>query len=253
MLKVIDVLKYNGINTNNARDYRLILQSIIKNKKIQDLEYTLSQNEEREFINLKSRIDNDEPIEYILNTAYFRNYTFYVDNNVLIPRKETETIVPYLSSYKSVLDLGCGSGAVGITLKKEYNNINVTMSDISPEAIKIARRNSKNIDIQIIKSDLVSNINISEFDCIFANLPYIDIDKKDEVVKSVYSYEPHIALFAKSKGLFLINKLIQELNRKRFKGCLFLELDPWQIRYISKNKEIIKDQFGQNRFIKIEY
>ncbi len=247
MLKVVDVLK------SNNRDHKVLLESIIKDKKIQELDYVLSTSEEKKYLNLKSRIDNGEPIEYILNIAYFRNQIFYVNNNVLIPRKETETIIPYLSLYKSVLDLGCGSGTVGITLKREYININVTMSDISTNAIKIAHKNLGNLKIPIIQSDLLLNIDVSKFDCIFANLPYIDINKKDKIAKSVYMYEPHIALFTEAKGLYLINKLIKDLNENKFVGTLFLELDPWQIKYIDKDKEIIQDQFGQNRFIKIEY
>ncbi|MHB8362579.1 MAG: HemK/PrmC family methyltransferase [Patescibacteria group bacterium] len=247
MLKVIDILK------SNDRDYKSLLESIIKDRKIYNPEYTLSKIEEKKYLDLKKRLDNEEPIEYILNSAYFENQIFYVDNNVLIPRKETETIIPYLSLYKSVLDLGCGSGAVGITLKRKHTNINVTMSDISQNAIKIAYKNLGNLEIPIIHSDLLLNIDVSKFDCIFANLPYIDINKKEKVAKSVYLYEPHIALFTKSKGLYLINKLIKDLDNKNFNGVLFLELDPWQIKYIKKRKEIIKDQFGQNRFIKIKY
>ncbi|MHB8443444.1 MAG: HemK/PrmC family methyltransferase [Patescibacteria group bacterium] len=247
MIKVIDILKQNNV------EYKSLLESIIKNEKIHNPEYTLSKLEERKYLDLKKRLDNEEPIEYILNSAYFENQIFYVDNNVLIPRKETETIIPYLSLYKSVLDLGCGSGAVGITLKRKYININVTMSDISQNAIKIAYKNLGDLEIPIIQSDLIFNIDVSKFDCIFANLPYIDINKKEKIAKSVYLYEPHIALFTKSKGLYLINKLIKDLNNKNFSGVLFLELDPWQIKYIKKRKEIIKDQFGQNRFIKIKY
>ena len=247
MLKVIDILK------SNDRDYKSLLESIIKDKKTYNPEYTLSKIEEKKYLDLKKRLDNEEPIEYILNFAYFENQIFYVDNNVLIPRKETETIIPYLSLYKSVLDLGCGSGAVGITLKRKYTNINITMSDISQNAIKIAYKNLENLEIPIIQSDLLANIDVSKFDCIFANLPYIDINKKEKIAKSVYLYEPHIAIFTKSKGLYLINKLIKDLDNKNFSGVLFLELDPWQIKYIKKRKEIIKDQFGQNRFIKIKY
>ena len=148
------------------------------------------------------------------------------------------------------MDLATGSGVVGISIKKNNPNIKITISDISFKALSVASINKEHLDIDIIHSDLIDNIdNILSFDCIFANLPYIkDVDSLEISVKN---YEPFIALFGGKDGVELILRLIDELEKKSWIGDLYLEIDPSRIKYIKKEKQIIKDRFNKNRFIKI--
>ncbi len=244
-MKIRDILKYNDSDLNE------ILKFILNLDLLKNLDYALSIKEERKYKLLKKRLDKKEPVEYITKKVYFHKYEFFVNKNVLIPRQDTQSILPYLLKYNSVLDIGTGSGAVGISTKKENPNISVTLSDISERALYVAKKNAKGLDIKIVKSDLTKNINIKNFECIFANLPYIkDIDKLPDSVKL---YEPFIALYGGSNGIVLIKKLIKELKDKKWIGDLYLELDPFQIKYISCNKEIIKDQYKIDRFIKIKF
>ena len=247
-MKVIDILRYNNQNFNEILEYILEID-IFKNS-----DYILSNKEKRRFLYLKKKYENNTPIEYIVKKAYFDKYIFTVNKNVLIPRIETSDILPYLYSgeYKNILDLATGSGVVGISVKKNNPNINVTLSDISYKALSIASINKRGLDIEIVQSDLIDNIKeFFLFDCIFANLPYIkDIDS---LPLSVKEYEPRIALFGGKNGVEIILKLITQLEKKQWIGDLYLELDPNQIRYIKKEKEIIKDRFNKNRFIKITF
>ena len=154
-----------------------------------------------------------KPLQYVLKNTNFYGYDFYVNKNVLIPRPETEYLVEYLSEYikddhLSVLDLGTGSGCIAITLKKLYPSLDIYASDISKKALNIAKNNAKkhNVDINFIKSDLFNNINKS-FDIIISNPPYIDIDENIEDI--VKNNEPHIALYAKDKGLYFYKEILK--------------------------------------------
>jgi release factor glutamine methyltransferase len=247
-MKVIDILRKNDSNINEILKYILDID-IFKN-----FDYTLNNKEKNKFLYLKKKYDNSIPIEYIVKKAYFDKYTFFVNKNVLIPRIETSDILAYLSSekYKNILDLATGSGAVGISIKKINPKIKVTLSDISLKALHVADINRNDLDIDIIHSDLIANIeNILSFDCIFANLPYIK--DMDSLPSSVKDYEPKIALFGGINGVEIILRLINELEKIKWRGDLYLELDPAEIKYIKKEKEIIKDRFNKNRFIKIKF
>ncbi|MCL4392812.1 peptide chain release factor N(5)-glutamine methyltransferase [Patescibacteria group bacterium] len=245
-MKIKEILK-----TNN-NDLIELLKYVLKKENIYSIkEDKLTLGEKELFKKLKKKLLNNMPIEYITKKAYFYKSEFMVNRDVLIPRTETETIIPYLLQYKNLIDIGCGSGAVGISIKKENPNINVVLSDISKKALNIAKINIGNLDIKLIQSDLTSKINLENTDCIFANLPYIK--DKELLPQSVFKYEPHIALFGGKDGLFYIKNLILELHNKKWRGSLFLEMDDVQIKKINIKKTIIKDQFGFNRFIKIDY
>ncbi len=243
-MKIIDIFKLQN------KDKIEIAKSVFKDV-YTNANYTLKPSERKKIKAYFKRLDKKEPVEYILKKANFYGRTFFINKNVLIPRVETENIIPHLIKFDSVIDIGTGSGAVGITVKKENQSINVLISDISIKAIYIARKNAQGMDIKIIHTDLTDKIPINEYKCIFANLPYIsDMNALEESVKN---YEPHIALDGGLDGIEIILRLIKELHTKKWKGTLLLEMDPQQIAIIKEKKEIIKDQFGYNRFIKINY
>ena len=243
-MKIIDIFKLQN------KEKIEIAKEIFKDA-YANANYTLKPSERKKINTYFKRLDKKEPIEYILKKANFYGRTFFVNKNVLIPRVETESIIPYLLKFDSVIDIGTGSGAVGITIKKENPDINVLITDISTKSIYVAKKNAKGMDIKIIHTDLTNKIPINEYKCIFANLPYIsNMDTLDESVKN---YEPFIALYGGLNGIEIILRLIQELHTKKWNGTLLLEMDPQQISLIKENKTIIKDQFGYNRFIQIDY
>ena len=147
------------------------------------------------------------PVQHILGYAYFYGYNFTVNNNVLIPRVETEQLVEntlfYYDKYfenktLDVLDLGTGSGCIGLTLAKEEKNLNVTISDVSQKALDTALANAKKIDVSVkgILSSWFDQID-HKFDMIISNPPYIP---DDEIVENIVQKEPDVALYGGKTG-----------------------------------------------------
>ncbi len=163
---------------------------------------------------LNSYIRENKPLQYLLKKAYFYNLEFYVDENVLIPRPETEGIVEiftnyYKSNYLKIIDVGTGSGCLAITLNKLFPNSDVYGVDISKKALKVAKKNNKihNTNVTFMKSDLFSGVT-NKFDVIVANLPYVSTKENldDFVLK-----EPKGALFAGSEGIDLYQRFFNEV------------------------------------------
>ena len=168
------------------------------------------------FMNAAKLIREGKPIQYALNNMNFYGLDFYVDERVLIPRFETEELVYnvnyYLNKYfnknSKVLDLGCGSGCIGLTLKHLNNNLELTLSDLSPYALEVCAINMEKLNLEgkIIESDLFTNIS-SKFDCIVSNPPYISED--DAVDSIVKENEPHMALYANNNGLEFYERILE--------------------------------------------
>lgn len=185
---------------------------------INHLHEELSDKEESLFKNLILSRKNNKPIQYITNNVNFYGIDLYVDESVLIPRFETEELVENtLKKLKEnfinpkVLDLCCGSGAIGITIKNKLDSAEVTMSDISKNALSVAKRNKDtyNYDIKIIESDLFENIN-EKYDCIISNPPYIKDD--EEIEDIVKNNEPNIALYGGIDGLDFYERILKNIK-----------------------------------------
>ena len=185
----------------------------------------------------RERFINEKPLAYVLSEKEFYGRRFYVDSRVLIPRPEIEEIIDAVKSVASssmrILDVGTGSGAIAITLKLENPGLEMMASDISDDALDVAKRNAKEhgADIEFAKSDLLQNIGNLP-DIIVANLPYVD--KGWSWTSRTLRFEPREALFAEDGGLFEIKRLFVEICEKIIKVSddkeiyLFLELDPSQ-------------------------
>ena len=201
------------------------------------------------FLKQFDRFLHGEPIQYILGETEFLGLTFKVDNRVLIPRQETEEVVTqaYLRALQmfgdsviNVADVCCGSGVIGITLAKKLKVRYLFMSDISKDAIDVARENAKANDV--IANFFVGNACDelvkagAKVDLFIANPPYIL--REQEVDESVLKYEPHLALFADKKlGIFReIFKSLPKLKKDKML-CVF------EIGYDLKDKltELIKE------------
>ncbi len=187
----------------------------------------ISKREIEELLKVSKDINSDYkklllnyPIQYLIGYVNFYGNKININKDVLIPRYETEFLVEKTIKYSKkqfnkkikILDLCTGSGAIGIAIKKEID-CDMTISDISRKALKVAKQNciNNNIDIKIIQSDLLKNID-DKFDVIISNPPYID--KKIKIMDSVYNYEPHLALFAEEEGLFYYKKIFEQVKKK---------------------------------------
>jgi len=181
-------------------------------------------------------IKNNEPIQYVIGNVNFYGNIFKVNKNVLIPRFETEELVEntleYIKKYFDypikIIDLGCGSGAIGITLNKKIDNAKVTLLDISHDALLVAKENatSLNADVSFIESDMWDKVE-DKYDVIISNPPYIRND--EEIEDIVKENEPHIALYGGYDGLDLYRKIrknLQEHANDRF--MLALEIGDLQ-------------------------
>ena len=181
------------------------------------LHQELTKEQEELFKKLIDARKNNKPIQYITNSVNFYGIDLYVDENVLIPRFETEELVENtiekLKEFNNpkVLDLCCGSGAIGIALKSKIKDIEVTMSDISVKALEVAKRNCNNLnlDIKVTESDLFNNIN-DKYDCIISNPPYIKND--EEIEDIVKNNEPSIALYAGVDGLDFYERILKDIK-----------------------------------------
>ena len=165
------------------------------------------------------RLNNGEPVQYIVGNVDFYKSNFIVNKNVLIPRFETEELVlntinfinEYFNKQVKVLDIGTGSGAIAVSIKKEIDSI-VYATDISKEALEVAKENAKrnNVNINFVNTNIYDGIN-EKFDVIISNPPYIRYDEEiDEIVKK---NEPHIALYADNNGLYFYEEILKNIKR----------------------------------------
>lgn len=190
----------------------------------------LSSRQLKELEALVRRREQGEPLAYILKSKGFWSLDLFVDENVLVPRPETEIIIEKIlesfdTSEKTVLDLGTGSGAIGLSLSKERKDWGVFCSDISFDAIKVARKNKyKNeVDAIFINSDWLEAYADNTFDIIVSNPPYIDPDDPS-IHSDGLKYEPIHALVSGQKGLKDIETIICQSQEVLVnKGSLFIE------------------------------
>ena len=203
---------------------------------------------------LKKRIKS-EPLAYILNEWDFYGETFYLDKNSLIPRQDTELLIDLVlkrydkGSKLNILDLGTGSGVIGITLSKLYPNSMITISDISSKSLNVANKNIKNhnvTNIRSLESDWFNSFKDKElFDLILTNPPYISKDD-DHLNNLELGYEPSNALVASKNGFADIFKIIDTSPRfLNSEGLLMIEHG-----YTQGNR--VKNYFQQKSFNNIK-
>ena len=224
------------------------------------------ENEEKYFSLIEKHIKEDVPLSHLVGFEYFYDRKFKVTKDVLSPRMETEELIYKVIEYVKasnknnfkILDLCTGSGIIAITLKKELSqfSIDVVASDISEEAIKVAKENAQSHDAttKFIQSDIFNNI-ADKFDIIVSNPPYID--RKDEVTMqdNVLKYDPHLALFAEEEGMYFYRKIIEQANDYlNENGVIFFEIGYDQKDKIIKladlngySAEVYKDINGRDR------
>lgn len=246
-----EILKYGKeeLIKNNIEDASIIAKElaeyIFKVTRAQmiannDMEFSKDQTDN--YINSIKKISTGIPIQYITNNQEFMNLNFYVDENVLIPQPDTETLVEeVINEYKEkkceILDLCTGSGAIAISLAKNIYESNIVASDISMKALQIAKLNAeKNLvrkKIEFIESDMFDKIYKEDFDIIASNPPYIKTKVIEELDKQVKN-EPYIALDGGADGLKFYKIIIENAYKYiKNEGKVFLE-----IGYDQKNELI---------------
>ena len=221
-----------------------------------------SRPESEELVKVSKNIEEDYkkllegyPIQYLIGYVDFYGYKIYVNENVLIPRYETEYLVQKTINYSKkifndkldILDLGTGSGAISIVLGRELNSI-VTGVDISEDALNVAKKNAieNKVSINFIKSNMLDSVE-GKYDIVVSNPPYIDIDEK--IMDSVKKYEPHLALYAKDNGLYFYKNILSNIKpylKERF--IIAFEIGWWQGALIEK----IAQEYFENSNILIE-
>ncbi|WP_025144769.1 peptide chain release factor N(5)-glutamine methyltransferase [Pedobacter jeongneungensis] len=233
----------------------------------------------QKFLSILNDLQIGKPIQHILEEAHFYGLVFKVNENVLIPRPETEELVEWIISVcssqfsvnsfappkkLSLLDIGTGSGCIPITLKKHLPNIRVATLDVSADAIAVAKQNARQIgvDINFINADILTFQSEEKFDIIVSNPPYIRYLEKIEMHNNVLLHEPHLALFVSDENPLIFYKAIADFAKTNLKsnGQLFFEIN----EHLGKetvdmlndkgfiNIELRKDMQGKDRMVRAE-
>lgn len=204
----------------------------------------ITKRDANKYIKLLDRLKSGEPIQYLVGNIDFYKNNFIVKKGVLIPRFETEELVYYTKQYIdqyfakdiSIIDIGTGTGVIGLSLKKELPTSNVTLVDISTKAIKLSKINASLLkeSVKIYKSDIFKEVlnKKDKYDVIISNPPYISISEPiEEIVKN---HEPSLALYGGLDGLKFYKKILKDVKK------------------VSKDKFLIAFEIGETQSLKIK-
>ncbi len=228
---------------------KILLAELLKKNPLELLNYLdlevsdeIKKKYEKEVIALQE----GKPLQYVLERVNFYGNELYIDERVLIPRFETEELVEntikYINEYFKepidIIDLGCGSGAIGLTLEKQININSLDLVDISKEALEVAKINKERLNSKanLIENDMLEGIN-KKYDVIISNPPYIKTN--EEIEDIVKNNEPNIALYAGEDGLDCYKRILKDVKNNMKDKCLIA----FEIGYEQANpiKELIKE------------
>ena len=233
------------------------------------------------------RLKNHEPVQYVMQKAWFYEMALYVDKNVLIPRPETEELVDWvikdvkasgqdvfqkaatdadLTRQLKILDVGTGSGCIALALKKTMPKAEVWGCDISEEALNVARRNASALDVRVDFQgidflDEAQQRSLPTADIIVSNPPYIALREKESMHANVVDHEPHTALFVPDEDALVFYKAMAAFGQKRLyeNGAIYLEIHEDLGEQVAnlfqqagyRHVEIRKDMQQKNRMVKV--
>tara|TARA_R100001369_G_scaffold88932_1_gene126033 strand:- start:118 stop:993 length:876 start_codon:yes stop_codon:yes gene_type:complete len=241
-------------------------------------DFTITNLETDTYLSVLEDLKQQKPIQYIIGETEFYGLPFRVNENVLIPRPETEEIVALIianskkenpnSKRIRILDIGTGSGCIAVSLAKNLPNAEVFALDVSKEALKVAKQNAKlnNAEITFIESDILNESALNfefkdlEFDTIVSNPPYVRELEKTEIQSNVLDNEPHLALFVEDNNPLQFYKAITAfaINNLKPKSELYFEIN----QYLGEETkqvlidanfgavELLKDLNGNDRMLK---
>jgi release factor glutamine methyltransferase len=254
----------------------IVIENITGFKKVDRLinkQFLLNEEQLQLLNDYTNELLKHKPVQYVLNEVWFAGMKLYVDENVLIPRPETEELIEWIvktvasrkSQVASILDIGTGSGCIPVALKKKLLSVEVHALDISEEALNVAKRNAAIQQTEInfhLLNILDRNLwkQLPKFDIIVSNPPYVTQGEASSMQKNVLQYEPHLALFVDDEDAMKFYKVIAEFGLKHLNenGQLFFEINEMmgkqicdllnQYRYL--NIELKKDLQNKDRMIK---
>lgn len=232
-------------------------------------EQELLKGDEEKLYHLVSELKTGRPYQQILGETEFYGMKFFVDENVLIPRPETEELLEMAireiqnSRFKvqglKILDIGTGSGIIPLVLKKHFPEAEVSSIDFSEKALNTAKKNAEyhQLKIQFIHADYLHFELAENYDIIISNPPYIGIEEEIEIADSVKEFEPKMALFSPTSDALIFYRKIAEDAKKHLKenGLLFLEInqklgpETLELYQDFSNAQLLKDLSENDRFI----
>ena len=263
---------YEESEAENISDW--VLEHITGKKRtdrIMNKEKPLNPEQSSQLNQYLDRLLQHEPVQYVLNEAWFCGLKFYVDKKVLIPRPETEELVEWIISdckfpidTLSILDIGSGSGCIPIALKKRLGKAEVWSCDISPEALRVANQNATTlgINVKFIELDFLNETKrekLPSFDIIVSNPPYIPVKDKDTMRLNVLNHEPAKALFVPDNDELVFYKAIASFGKNHLteNGVIYTEINESLGEATSAmfqtngyKTEIRKDMQGKERMLK---
>lgn len=245
----IEELLVYGKKNIHSDHAKILLAELIHKNPLEILMYlneTVPKDIEQRYKQAIDALKTGQPIQYVIGNVNFYGINFEINKDVLIPRFETEELVEntinYIKKYFTepvdIIDLGCGSGVIGLTIEKKVSTKTVDLIDISPKALEVAHKNCGNLNSKanLIESDMFSNIT-KKYDVIISNPPYIKTT--EEIEKIVKDNEPEIALYSGEDGLDCYRKILKDIDKHMKDKCLVaFEIGQTQADDI---KEIIKD------------
>ncbi|MBP8946785.1 MAG: peptide chain release factor N(5)-glutamine methyltransferase [Bacteroidales bacterium] len=200
--------------------------------------YTLTTDELLKLEDVINQLKDEKPIQYILCEADFLDFKFQVNENILIPRPETEQLVLLAKKFldansyvpNTILDIGTGSGCIAIAMKKLFPQSNVIGIDLSKSAIDLAEKNARKyeLDVEFYQLDILKDdFNLYNYDVLISNPPYVLECEKNEMNDNVTNWEPHSALFVPNEDpLIFYKRIINEFFINRKSKFAFFEINP---------------------------
>lgn len=245
--------------------------------------FEINETELEKWNSILDDLKKEKPIQYIIGETEFYGLRFFVNENTLIPRPETEELVEWIIESENIavtssgvemniLDIGTGSGCIPITLKKNLPEASVFAIDISEGALAIAQKNAveNKVEVNFIQADILQTTDLqnikassfqlpTHFDIIVSNPPYVRNVEKHEIKKNVLDYEPHLALFVEDDDALLFYRKIAQLAKQNLSenGKLYFEINQYlgkeTVSLLEnlgfKNIELKKDIYGNDRMI----
>jgi release factor glutamine methyltransferase len=239
-----------------------------------------SEGEIKDWNSILEQLKLEIPIQYLLGKTSFYGLDFEVNENVLIPRPETEELVDWILERQKakgkrqnlkILDIGTGSGCIAISLAKNLPNAQVFAIDVSEKALATAGKNAilNEVNVTFIAQNILEVVSLSavhglgqEFDIIVSNPPYVRNLEKEEIKKNVLDNEPHLALFVEDNDALIFYRKIAELAQKNLSnsGQLYFEINQYLGKEMVdllegmefKNVELRKDIYGNDRMMRAE-
>jgi len=256
------------------RNMQILMCSVLNFKNIDlylNFDRPLNEIELSELRGKMKELAKHKPIQYVVNSAQFLSFSLELDNNVLIPRPETEELVknilkliPNRDIRINILDIGTGSGCIAISLANSLINSKVFAIDISDKALEIAEKNAKKYNLKNIsfyKMDILKQIPKTKFDIIISNPPYVSDIEYNRLDKNVLNYEPKIALTDELDGLTYYRRYSNIFpNMLAENGKFYLEIGYGQEELIKEifsvtnfTLKVSKDIYGNSRFLEGNY